>query len=84
MEVACRDRGQSCCGDPTEELRSVEELEAMDEPAQRLVPGEALRQAGAALVPRAVERVRRDDRGAGLNGRLDCLRDPVVDGDEAS
>ncbi|HLE99336.1 MAG TPA: hypothetical protein VI540_05510 [Gaiellaceae bacterium] len=56
----------------------------MHAPAQRLVAREALRQARARRLRLLPVRVRRDDRGAGLDGRVDRLLDAVLDGDEAS
>ncbi len=65
VEVTGRDRREPRLGDPAEELRPVEQLEPVSEPAQPDVAREALRQppfVGSGLV---VIRVRRDDRFSG-------------------
>jgi hypothetical protein len=84
VEVARCDRRQTGLGDPAEQPCPVEELEAVSEPAQvgvvREAPGEPARRERRL----AVERVRRDERGAGLCSRSHRLRDPAVDGDELS
>ncbi len=84
VEVAARDAGETGLRDPGEELRAVEELEAVHERRELGVTREPLRQptrVGSRLV---VERMRRDERGAGLDGRLDRLVDAGVDGDEGA
>ena len=84
MEVAGSDRRQPGVRHPAEELRPIEQLEGMGEPAKPGVAREPLREASPherGLVP---VRMRRDDRGAGLCGRSHGLGDPVVHRDEGS
>ncbi len=83
MEVAGRDGGEARVCHPAVELRAVEELESVGEPAQTDVAREALRQPRARERGLVSVRVRRDDRGAGLCGRCHGLGDPVVHRDEA-
>src|SRR5918996_1439753 len=85
MEVARRDRGEATLRDPAEEHIPVEELEPVGELTKPRVPRETPREPPVARArERLLERVRRDERGAGLCGRSHRLRDPVVDGDVVS
>ena len=72
MEVAVRDGRQTRAGDPAEERRPVEELEPMGELLQLRVDREPACPARLGVARLVVERVRRDDRGAGCTGRFDC------------
>jgi hypothetical protein len=84
VEVAARDARQACLRDPGEELRPVEELEAVHARRELRIAREPSSQPAGVRSRLVVELMRRDERGAGVHGRPDCLVDAVVDGDEAT
>ncbi len=64
--------------------RAVEELEAVHASRELRIACKPLCEPARVRCRLVVERMRRDERGAGQDGRLDRLVDAAVDGDEAA